>query len=556
MSKEPQGMSASRPPRPEAGAPQGGPGAHRPLAAYLVVALTLYPSLAFAASVLLGGAGGAAKAWGELLLALKAPSTLASLRFSLLQAGASTILALIVGFPGAYFVARYKFKARRFFLSLAAVPFCLPPILVILSFILYYGKSGWLSAAFSLLGLAKGSGGFLYSFGGLVFIHAFYNFPIVIQNLGSVWSRMPKSREEAARTLGAGPFTAFLRGTLPYLLPAMLQAASLIFLFCFFSFTIVLVFGGMSGSTLEVGIYRALRFTQDPPKALALALLQTLTAIGAVWAFSHFDGRANSGKGFGAAPERKKPGPATGLFILLYGASVCVFFLGPLASLVVEAFTVRSSRAGAVVYGFDNFKRLLTGTGSSALGSPLLGALAQSLLLSGIAALMASILGLIVAASRPRSWVSALPLSLSPAIVSAGWASLLRIKPEFLILIGQTAIAWPFVARSLEAAMSSLDRSKNEAARTLGASPRQALLRVDIPTMAPSVASASAFAFSLTMGDANIPLLVGGSRETLPLLLYRLTSSYRFSEACAVGIVLAAFTSIAFFLKEGRGEIS
>ncbi len=222
---------------------------------------------------------------------------------------------------------------------------------------------------------------------------------------------MPKSREEAARTLGAGPFTAFLRGTLPYLLPAMLQAASLIFLFCFFSFTIVLVFGGMSGSTLEVGIYRALRFTQDPPKALALALLQTLTAIGAVWAFSHFDGRANSGKGFGAAPERKKPGPATGLFILLYGAAVCVFFLGPLASLVVEAFTVRSSRAGAVVYGFDNFKRLLTGTGSSALGSPRLGALAKRLLLSRLAPLMASILGRIVDASRPRSWVSALPLS-------------------------------------------------------------------------------------------------------------------------------------------------
>ncbi len=100
MSKEPQGMSARRPPRPEAGAPQGGPGARRPLAAYLVVALTLYPSLAFAASVLLGRAGGAAKAWGELLLALKAPSTLASLRFSLLQAGASTTPSLPHrGFP-------------------------------------------------------------------------------------------------------------------------------------------------------------------------------------------------------------------------------------------------------------------------------------------------------------------------------------------------------------------------------------------------------------------------------------------------------------------------
>jgi thiamine transport system permease protein len=506
--------------------------------------------------VLLGLAGGAAKAWSQLILAIQSPSTLASLRFSLLQAGASTILALVVGFPGAYFVARYKFKARRFFLSLAAVPFCLPPILVILSFILYYGKNGWFSAALSSLGLARSPGGFLYSFGGLVFIHAFYNFPIVIQNLGSVWSRMPKSREEAARTLGAGPFTAFLRGTLPYLLPALLQAASLIFLFCFFSFTIVLVFGGMSGSTLEVGIYRALRFTQDPPKALALGLLQTITALGAVWAFSHFDGRANQSKGFGAAPERKKPGWSAGIFIFLYTAAVLVFFLGPLASLVIEAFTVRGSMAGKAVFGIDNFRKLLIGSGTSVFDSPLAGALIQSLLLSGTAALAASILGLLVAAGRPRSWLSALPLALSPALISAGWGSALRVRPELLILIGQTAIAWPFVARSLEAAMSSLDRSKNEAARTLGAGPGQALLRVDIPAMAPSVASAAAFAFSLTMGDANIPLIVGGSRETLPLLLYRLTSSYRFSEACAVGIILAAFTSVAFFLKEGRSEVS
>lgn len=546
----------SRPPRPEGGARLRGPGARRPLAAYLIVALTLYPSLAFAASVLLGGAGGAAEAWRQLVAALKAPSTLASLRFSLLQAAASTILALIVGFPGAYFVARYRFKARRFFLSLAAVPFCLPPMLVILSFILYYGKNGWFSAALSTLGLARGSSGFLYSFGGLVFIHAFYNFPIVIQNIGSVWSRMPASREEAARTLGAGPLTAFLRAGLPYLLPAVLQAASLIFLFCFFSFTIVLVFGGMSGSTLEVGIYRALRFTQDPPKALALALLQTITAMGAVWAFSHFDGRATQSKGFGAARQAKKPGPGAGFFIFLYTVAVFIFFLGPLASLVIEAFTVRSSMAGAAGFGFDNFKRLLLGTGSSPLGSPLLGALFQSLLLSGTAALTASIIGLTVAAARPRPWISALPLALSPALISAGWSSLFRLSPELLILLGQTVIAWPFVARSLEAAMSSLDRGKNEAARTLGANPWQALLRVDIPAMAPSVASAAAFAFSLTMGDANIPLIIGGSRETLPLLLYRLTSSYRFSEACAVGIILAAFTSIAFFLKEGRDEVS
>jgi thiamine transport system permease protein len=75
--------------------------------------------------------------------------------------------------------------------------------------------------------------------------------------------------------------------------------------------------------------------------------------------------------------------------------------------------------------------------------------------------------------------------------------------------------------------------------------------------LAPSLASAAAFAFSITMGDANIPLILGsGQHETLPLLLYRLTSSYRFNEACAVGLVLALFTSVAFFLKEKTYEAS
>ncbi len=81
------------------------------------------------------------------------------------------------------------------------------------------------------------------------------------------------------------------------------------------------------------------------------------------------------------------------------------------------------------------------------------------------------------------------------------------------------------------------------------------MIRVDAASLPRSVASAAAFAFSITMGDANIPLILGGGkRETLPLLLYRLTSSYRFSEACAVGIVLSLFTSVAFFLKERTHE--
>jgi thiamine transport system permease protein len=96
-----------------------------------------------------------------------------------------------------------------------------------------------------------------------------------------------------------------------------------------------------------------------------------------------------------------------------------------------------------------------------------------------------------------------------------------------------------------------------EAGRTLGAGPLQAFLTIDFRVIAPSVAAAAAFAFSITAGDVNVPLMLGMSEiETLPLLLFRLTAAYRFNEACAAGLVLGLMTGIVFFLKEKAIDVA
>lgn len=527
-------------------------------ARFAALTVILLPLGAFVISALASAPAGAAGA-ESLGAAIASSQTVSALRFSLSQAAASTLLALIIGLPGAYFVATYDFAGRKPFLSLAAVPFCLPSILVVLAFILYYGKNGWFSRVAAATGLGREAGGFLYSFWGLVTVHAFYNFPIIIQNVGSIWAKLPKSREEAARTLGAGRLRAFASGSLPQLLPSLLQSASLVFLFCFFSFTIVLVFGGLSGSTLEVGIYRAIRFTGDRRLALALAAVQTAIALLAAGSFELFGVKSAAvSKGFGAVAPRRRPRPAARVAIVAYELLVIVFFLGPLFALAAEAFTVRDSMAGAGRFGFGTFARLL------GPGAPLLRALLNSLSLSGLAAIIATLFGAALSAaehysrsSRRSTWIALLPLALSPAIITAGLSALFGSGGRTIIVIGQFSIAWPFVARSMKASLGALEREKNEAARTLGATSPRAFILADLPAVAPSLASAAAFAFSMTMGDANIPLLLGGGRfETLPLLLYRLTSSYRFSEACAVGMVLAIATSVVFFVKEVTNEPS
>lgn len=518
-------------------------------------------------------------AWKELV-----PVLSRSLIFTMLQALASTALALVIGMPGAWLAAKYRFPFRNALLALAAVPFCMPPMLVVLAFVLYFGRQGWFTTLLSLvMGGDRSYRGSLYSFGGLVMVHAFYNFPIVVQQVGALWARIPQGAKEAARTLGAKRWQAFLTGTLPWLAPGMFQAAGLIFLYCFFSFTTVLVFGGTSGSTLEVEIFRSLRYAGRPMQALVFAILETGGALSAIAIISRLGAHGDKAvKDFGRRPPLAQPRGFVIGILLLYAAGLAFFFFGPLLAVAVEAFRVPSSLGGRMQFGPGNFIRLIRG-----FQAPLLPALAMTLRVSGSAAVAATVLGVAAALAvrqgpgtgtdlqehglLHRMPVSAvrflmwLPLAVSPAVFAYGWAFLSSHLAgnestggmQLALAAAQAMMAWPFVARGVSAALASIDRSTREAARTLGARPLQAFLTVELRAIAPSVAASAAFAFSITAGDVNVPLMLGmGEFETLPLLLYRLTSAYRFNEACAAGLVLAVLTGFVFFLKEKYLDVS
>jgi len=492
-------------------------------------------------------------------------STIAkSLWFTLKQSIASTALAIGLGLPGAWLTARFRFPGRKALLSLAAIPFCFPPILIILAFISYYGKEGLLSTAFSLIFGSRGEyRGILYSFWGLVIVHAFYNFPIVVHQISALLLRIPNTPLEAARTLGAKKLKAFLTGILPWIMPGIGQSAGLIFLYCFFSFTTVLVFGGRAGTTLEVEIYQALRYRSNIALAAVFSVIESACALLGIWMLTRIKGKTyRTVRDFGAARKLVKPKGKQWFLIVLYQIFIIVFFIGPLFSIVIEAFRVPASLNSPDKFGFDNFKRLLTG-----FQAPLTGAILSTLKLSGIAALLATFIGIIACFSiffaqrgEKKSNIVAmmmdllqwLPMAVSPAVIAYGW---LFISANHLatsaLIAAQALIAWPFVSRTVGASLRAIDSRMHEAAKTLGASPIKAFITIELRTILPSVAAAAAFAFSITAGDVNVPLMLGMSEiETLPLILYRLTAAYRFNEACAAGLVLGLMTGIVFMLKE------
>ena len=185
--------------------------------------------------------------------ALRFARLFSALRFTFLEAFFSTLLAVAIGFPAAFFVARRDFPGRRFLLALSAVPLCVPPMIIALAFVLYFGRQGWLNyGLMSAFGLKEPPLSFLYSMTGVVIAHGLYDFPVIMRTVSRVWERLPADQEEAALLLGAKPVRVFRTVTLPALARPLLSGSALVFLYCFFSFVIVLLFGGVGGTTLEV----------------------------------------------------------------------------------------------------------------------------------------------------------------------------------------------------------------------------------------------------------------------------------------------------------------
>ena len=168
---------------------------------------------------------------------LTRPETLSVCWFTFWQAVVSTLLTLALGLPGAYVLARFDFPGRRLLNALALVPFVLPTVVVGSAFLALIGPKG-------ALGLRLD-----HTIWAILAAHVFYNCAVVLRLVGGVWAQLDPRTEEVARVLGASRWRAFRQVTWPLLRPAVLSATSIVFLFTFTSFGVILILGGYGRSS-------------------------------------------------------------------------------------------------------------------------------------------------------------------------------------------------------------------------------------------------------------------------------------------------------------------
>lgn len=191
---------------------------------------------------------------------------LSTFGYSVTIAVLSTLVSVFVGTWIAVLLEGRKFTGRGVTFGLTVLPALVPGIISAIAFRIY---ARW-------LGIEPGMGAIIWA-------HAVHNVPFVVLVVMARLSTLPKSQIEAARDLGADPFIAFVRITLPYLVPAILGASIFCLLLSFDDFVRSFFLGGYE-PTLPVLIFAKLRSGMSPEvNAIATVALVLTAAIG-IWA--------------------------------------------------------------------------------------------------------------------------------------------------------------------------------------------------------------------------------------------------------------------------------
>jgi thiamine transport system permease protein len=486
--------------------------------------------------------------------------------FTLALAGLSTLLTLLLGMPAAWVFARFEFPGKRVAQALTVVPFVLPTVVVGAAFLAILGPRSPINIVLeALFGADVAQVRLDGSVGAILVAHVFYNIAVVIRLVGGMWAHIDPRSEEAARMLGASAPRTFREVTWPLLRPAVISAASIVFLFTVTSFGVVLLLGGPRDATLEVEIYRQTAILLDLPTAAALTILQMVGVFALLLASARSQEQLSVRQRLRASAETARR-PRAGRERALV-TTILVLTLGFMA--VPLLILVERSLAGPDGYGLAAYSALLGEDPRMRLSAAPWQSVVDSLTFAVATTFIAGTLGLLAAVvvGYRRGWLSRgmdalimLPLGTSAVIVGFGFLVSLDTPPLdlrtsiLLIPIAHALIALPFVMRAVVPTIRSIDDRLREAAAVLGASPRRAWREVDAPILARGALVGAGFAFAVSLGEFGATLFIARPDSvTIPVAIFRLLGqpgAANFATAMALAVVLMVLTATAVLLIE------
>jgi len=480
--------------------------------------------------------------------------------FTIGQALLSTLLTVLFALPGAYFFSHYEFPGKRLLKAILTIPFVVPGLMISLAYIVLFGKNGLVT---EILGKNLG---ILYSWRGIVLANVFYNYPVVFRIVSVAWESFNRNYDDVSLIFGVKGFKKFFRVDLPLLMPSILVAALMTFIFCYLSFTVPLVIGGYRYATIEVDIFTSVVTLLDFQTGAALALIQMIIAVLLIYLYM-LEARKLTVRELATKLRRKRRLSTSfflspmGVTMLLYFFAVSFVLLLPLLAVVYESLSAGrlSLRWYHLVFspGYNPF-----------FGSSVLRSIVNSLIFGVSTIFLSVLLAFPLAYNLSRGkiphWAEPfliLPFATSPVTLALAYIgtyhSTALYMTFWLVAFAHAIIAYPLVFRSIGTGLSRIKESLVEAALTLGSTPLKTFLRVELPLVAGSVVVGASFAFAISVAELGaVYMLAPPDWQTITVAIYSFISARRLGPAAALSVILMLITVASLLAIEAVGEES
>lgn len=216
--------------------------------------------------------------WSTMGSALGAAEAREALRLSLVCSAGALVVAVVLGLPLAWVLARLDFPGRSLLRALVTLPMVLPPVVGGVGLLAVFGRRGLVGAH---LGRVPGFP-LPFTTAGVVLAQAFVAMPFLVVAVEAGLRQLDGRYEDAAATLGARPWHRFRTVTVPLIGPSLVAGAALAWARALGEFGATVTFAGsLPGRTrtLPTAIYAGLQTRPESAVALSVVLLAVSLAV-------------------------------------------------------------------------------------------------------------------------------------------------------------------------------------------------------------------------------------------------------------------------------------
>jgi iron(III) transport system permease protein len=464
-------------------------------------------------------------------------------------------LSLIIGVATAWLTSMCEFSGRSLLQWALLLPLAAPAYIIGFTYAGLLGPAGpaqqWLRLQ---TGLGYGSYWFpdIRSLPGAVFILALVLYPYVYMLSRTAFLAQSVCVLEVSRTLGCGPWRSFFTVALPLARPAIVAGLTLVAMETLADYGTVQYLGV---STFTTGIFRTWLGMSNAPAAaqLAAVLLGFIALL--IWIERISRNRAryhHTSNRYSQLPRYRLRGWRNLCALAVCALPLLLGFIVPVTQLLAWTLQTWSKSVNQGFYILLwNSLWLASGAALLAVGIALFLGYAQRLhgsalirKLTGIAALGYAVPGTVIALG---------------VVILAGWLDRHHFIPGWFVSGSFAALIFAYLVRflsislqSIEAGLSKVKPSMDDAARVLGHPPFAVLSKIHFPLIRGSVLTALILVFVDIMKELPATLVLRPFNfNTLAVRAYEIASTEQLPDAAAAGlaIVLAGIIPVVILSR-------